>query len=29
VKTAMEATDPTTVAFGAGEPQFVKVFAFW
>jgi hypothetical protein len=28
-KTAMEASDPATVAFGQGRPQFVDVFAFW
>ena len=29
VKTAMEATDPSTVQLASGTPQLVEFFAFW
>ena len=29
LKTALEATDPSTVALGAGKPQLIEFFAFW
>jgi hypothetical protein len=29
VRTALEATDPTTVNLAVGRPTFVEFFAFW
>ena len=29
VKSALEATDPSTVQLASGEPQLVEFFAFW
>jgi hypothetical protein len=29
VRTALEATDPTTVSLAVGRPTFVEFFAFW
>jgi hypothetical protein len=29
LKTALEATNPSTVALGAGKPQLIEFFAFW
>lgn len=29
VKTALEATDPTTVVLASGRPTLVEFFAFW
>lgn len=29
LKTALEATNPSTVELGAGKPQLIEFFAFW
>jgi hypothetical protein len=29
LKTALEATDPSTVELGVGKPQLIEFFAFW